>query len=531
MSDRPLPPVIITDTDDILNLKPISINYTKPSSGGKYIKIDKTKKFINSLPQIVKSKYDFDKVKYVNHTTSVTVKCKIHGNYFEIKPSTLKDTRRGNVIGGCPICFEEFTKSKIIEFLNKLKTLNDNRYEYDMDSYINQKKQFNAICKDHGPFKVRYKSDNPKGHRECPDCVVNKHGSVIYENKTKYFICKTHGKVKIGKNRTLNDGCPTCAFLIRKNEKTESKMLNIKNKFPDYIITLISEDTIKATCCKHNTSKLYPYINFPQQKTFLCDSCYKEYLTKKVQETKSNRINKAKQILQDEYSHLYRYIDYIDGDNSNFKFLVYDIINKRNKNISGNSLFGGSISKTPQKCNILNYLSFEDAKKEIRKYDIKTFREYKQWRVQNERWEFPAHPNRVYKKYGFTTYYDFFGTSPTRDMSRGEKIIKSYLTKQGVEFVYQKTFPDCKNVNLLRFDFYIPKYNLIIEFDGDQHNKATGWGRESFERTEINDQIKNEYCKLNKINLVRIPYEHLTNNYLKKHLGIILGVYELNISL
>ena len=32
-------------------------------------------------------------------------------------------------------------------------------------------------------------------------------------------------------------------------------------------------------------------------------------------------------------------------------------------------------------------------------------------------------------------------------------------------------FNDCKRKNKLRFDFYLPKYNVLIEYDGMQHFK------------------------------------------------------------
>ena len=63
----------------------------------------------------------------------------------------------------------------------------------------------------------------------------------------------------------------------------------------------------------------------------------------------------------------------------------------------------------------------------------------------------------------------------------------------------------------MRFDFYIPKLKLCIEFDGEQHFKIkTIWGgKKAFKYTKTNDKIKNRYCVENKINLLRIPYTKL----------------------
>ena len=66
----------------------------------------------------------------------------------------------------------------------------------------------------------------------------------------------------------------------------------------------------------------------------------------------------------------------------------------------------------------------------------------------------------------------------------------------------------------LPFDFYIPQYNLCIEFDGKQHFIPTDFKSNSteeeklkyFELVQMRDNIKTDYCKNNNINLLRIKY-------------------------
>lgn len=65
----------------------------------------------------------------------------------------------------------------------------------------------------------------------------------------------------------------------------------------------------------------------------------------------------------------------------------------------------------------------------------------------------------------------------------------------------------------LRFDFYLPEYNSFIEYDGEQHYMPINFGKwndeelnEHFQKTQTYDQLKNEYCDQNNINLLRIPY-------------------------
>jgi hypothetical protein len=95
--------------------------------------------------------------------------------------------------------------------------------------------------------------------------------------------------------------------------------------------------------------------------------------------------------------------------------------------------------------------------------------------------------------------------------SFGESEINRILTKNGISFIHQKCFDNCKNLKPLPFDFYIESINCCIEFDGEQHKEAVDYfgGVESFEKRKKNDRIKNKYCKNNNIYLLRIKYEDM----------------------
>lgn len=89
--------------------------------------------------------------------------------------------------------------------------------------------------------------------------------------------------------------------------------------------------------------------------------------------------------------------------------------------------------------------------------------------------------------------------------SKGEKIIRNFLIQNNMKFEPQKRFDGCKNKFKLPFDFYLPELNLCIEYDGIQHfRKVHNWDHE---KTLINDIIKTNFCKENKIRLMRIKYD------------------------
>ena len=95
---------------------------------------------------------------------------------------------------------------------------------------------------------------------------------------------------------------------------------------------------------------------------------------------------------------------------------------------------------------------------------------------------------------------------------RGERAIARCLDNKGIEYVTQKTFKGCKDISLLKFDFYIPSLNTCIEYDGEQHfGIAFGKGEDGLKDRERKDKIKNDYCSANNINLIRIPYWEFEN--------------------
>ncbi len=103
--------------------------------------------------------------------------------------------------------------------------------------------------------------------------------------------------------------------------------------------------------------------------------------------------------------------------------------------------------------------------------------------------------------------------------SRGEKEISSILRKMNIEFFseYSK-FENCSDERNLRFDFFIPKHNLCIEYNGRQHyeavdfgNMGIDWAKKEFIKNKRHDRIKIKYCKENGIKLLVIPYWEMKN--------------------
>ena len=74
-------------------------------------------------------------------------------------------------------------------------------------------------------------------------------------------------------------------------------------------------------------------------------------------------------------------------------------------------------------------------------------------------------------------------------------------------------FTNCRDKKVLPFDFYLPQYNLCIEYDGEQHFdiKHSFRDEDSFWNTVLHDAIKNSFCEDNNITLLRIPFWEFDN--------------------
>jgi very-short-patch-repair endonuclease/transposase-like protein len=102
---------------------------------------------------------------------------------------------------------------------------------------------------------------------------------------------------------------------------------------------------------------------------------------------------------------------------------------------------------------------------------------------------------------------------PTCKESYGERQIRSYLEMHNIKFVSQYKFDDCRRLRPLPFDFYLPDFNTVIEYDGQQHfgEIEVFGGQDRFLYTKENDNIKTTYCEQNSIKLIRIPYWEVDN--------------------
>ena len=104
---------------------------------------------------------------------------------------------------------------------------------------------------------------------------------------------------------------------------------------------------------------------------------------------------------------------------------------------------------------------------------------------------------------------------PNCSSSKGESAILSFLNSNNIKCNTQKKFNGLLGIGgkPLSYDFYLPKYNKLIEFQGIQHQKPieTFGGEKQFKRQQEHDKRKREYAKNNNIDLIEIWYYDIDN--------------------
>ena len=104
---------------------------------------------------------------------------------------------------------------------------------------------------------------------------------------------------------------------------------------------------------------------------------------------------------------------------------------------------------------------------------------------------------------------------PKCNQSKGEARIEKYLLDNKINYTAQMKYDDLVGIKNIPFsyDFFLPDYNILIEYQGQQHEYAVDWfgGEEKFIRQQEVDKIKREYAKIHNINLLEIWYYDFKN--------------------
>lgn len=358
-------------------------------------------------------------------------------------------------------------KSTTEEFIKKATVINGERYDYSLVEYINARTKVKIICQIHGVFEQR-----PHSHLEgynCKKCNIDsqkldivsmiKKSNRMHNNKYDYSLVEYETVKDI-----IKIICPEHDIFTQSISNHLSgkgcklcgyeKISNIKTK--DY--NRFINESIKVHGKRYDYS-LCKYINCDTNVTIICTE-HGEFKQNPGVHLKGCNCPKC------------GYGNASKSKTSNTKEFI------KKSNIIHNELYNYKLVK------------YRNSKTKV---DI----------ICNKHGIFRQTPNSHINGGGCLKCYS----------SKGELKIEEILIKNNILLHTQKTFKECVDRGKLKFDFYLPEYNMCIEYDGKQHFESVEQfgGLDGFNDRERKDSIKNKYCEKNNIKLLRIPYWDFNN--------------------
>lgn len=111
------------------------------------------------------------------------------------------------------------------------------------------------------------------------------------------------------------------------------------------------------------------------------------------------------------------------------------------------------------------------------------------------------------------TFINGYGRCPKceKRSSFGERQVKTWLEEHNIS--YEREYTVVLKNHALRFDFYLPEYDLYIEYQGEQHYEPIDFfgGEEKFKEIQYYDELKQDYAKEK---LIAISYKENVNDIL-----------------
>ena len=154
-----------------------------------------TDEFADKAKLIHNNIYSYNKTKYFNNTTDITITCPKHGD-FVTKPSY-------HLQGyGCPHCSKTNQQHQYFQsFLQRAPIIHNNKYDYSKSTYNGRFSKTIIICPEHGEFEQTI-GDHLQGCG-CGRCASDKANySSSYEHELIDFISQ-HSPTKIIPRHTM----------------------------------------------------------------------------------------------------------------------------------------------------------------------------------------------------------------------------------------------------------------------------------------------------------------------------------------
>jgi len=261
-----------------------------------------TEQFIVEANQIHGDRYDYSKVEYITNRHTITIICKIHGEFQQLPGSHLM---RKNCIKCSYIDGSAKQRGNIDEFIQKSREVHGDTYDYSKVQYKGARAKVIIICRKHGEFQqtphhhilrkqgcnicgVKLRSENKKyTQNEFIQKSTEIHGDTYDYSKVQYtgiynkiiIICKKHGEFEqtpalhIQGSGCNNCGCERTGILLRHtNNDFITKAFNEHGETYDYskVQYIRNSNKVIIICKKHGEFEQTPYHHIKGSGCPLC---------------------------------------------------------------------------------------------------------------------------------------------------------------------------------------------------------------------------------------------------------------------
>ena len=445
-----------------------------------------TTDFIAKARLLHGDRYDYTQTVYSGSHSRLIISCKEHGDFYQLACNHSAGM-------GCLKCAKASAGNRRRltqeEFLIKANKAHNNSYEYSLTKYKDAKTKIEIICKLHGKFNIL-----PSNHLSGSGCQIcgriisnnnqkistsqfikkakNIHGLKYNYDKVSYINnkinvtinCKIHGDfLQTPLNHIKCQGCPQCGILV-----AAAKHVKPINDFVE------KAKTVHGDKYDYSNAKHFGNRNI---KVFIeCLKCNKIF-----EQSPANHLRGAG--------------------------CPDCAIENAAKSITGREGHRASKEHFVKKA-----VSIHGNKYDYSKSDYKTSKVKVLIYCPEHNTDFYITPDEFYQ--GTTGCKRCYLTE-----SRGERKIRLWLENNKLRYEEEKKFESCRmnKKGIMRFDFYLPEHNLLIEYDGKQHFTPSGnpaWRGNPiirFIQTQQRDKFKNNWAKNNNYKLIRIPYTEFKN--------------------
>ena len=475
--------------------------------------------FFDKAKTVHGDKYDYSESSFIGWKKPIDIICRKHNYKFTL---IMAQAHVGVAKQGCPICSKEkrelqaeiakkkreerkakkkerekkkalilanektikIKKTKLENFLEKARAKYGDTYDYSLVNYEGREIPIKIICKTHGVFPITPRNFLSGCHNQpahgCPKCDGIKEQKKITQEDFLQAVREKHGDKwdvsnvqYVSQNQILGLSCPDC------------------------------KDNFKTT-----TKKLMDGLGCPRCEGRIKDLRY--------------FVEEAKKVHGDEY-------DYSECYLSHSKSGAIVLNNIRCKHHGLYSTRADIHIKLKCKCPKCNPPKDKIPLEERRDaYIRRAIERHGEGHFDYSQVDYHRKRDKVKIRCIIHNYWFYqsleehskknkMGGCPLCSETTGEREVRLYLQKKHIDFTAQVEIENIRPKELprqyLRVDFYISKYRLFIEYNGEQHYRDCGWFKErgGFEMQQLRDEVLREYCHKFDFNLLEIKYSDFDN--------------------